>query len=119
MRSSEIPAEIVSTGHFLTRAQAANAAHVSGHVMATMNGMLRLGGRYAIQECYPAFMFRDKDHLEAFRDVVGRFNGDDSWLVLGWLNQGRSELGGRSPAAWIDEGRDPDRITHMADQAAG
>lgn len=84
-----------------------------------MDGLLRLGGRYAIQECYPAFMFHDPARLDAFRDVVGRFNGTDPWLVLGWLNQPRSDLGGRSPALWIAEGRDPDRVSRAAEQAAG
>ena len=95
MRASEIPAEIVSVGHFLTRAQAAHAVGVHGHDVLAMQGLLRLGSRFAIQECYPAFMFHG--HLEEFRDVVSRFDGADPWQVLGWMNEVRPELGGRSP----------------------
>ena len=102
-------------GHFLTRAQAAHAVGVQGHDVLAMQGLLRLGSRFAIQECYPAFMFHG--HLEEFRDVVSRFDGTDPWLVLGWMNEVRPELGGRSPAQWINEGRDSDRILSMAKRA--
>jgi hypothetical protein len=117
VRASEIPTEIVSIGHFLTRAEAARAAGVPSRVLAAMNGLVRLAGRYSIQEVYPAFMF--EEHLDAFRDIVARFNGTDPWLILGWLHQGRSELGGRSPAAWICDGHDPAPIGELAAHASG
>lgn len=118
MRPSEIPPEIVSIGHFLTRSEAAHLLGVPARTLLSMDNLLRLGGRVAIQEVYPGFQFRNREAFEAFREVVHRFGHTDPWLVLGWLNRRRTEFGGHSAVEWLHEGRDVSKVLQLAERAA-
>lgn len=87
-------------GPFLTRDEA------SARAAAGLDGVLGLGGRYALEEVYPAFQFTPEGYplpgLEEVQEALGdRF---DPWRTAAWLSEPHPGLGGRAPADWLREG---------------
>jgi hypothetical protein len=83
---------------------------MSGGAVLQMSGLLRIGGRFAIEEVYPGFMFSRPEQLDAYRRVVEEMDDLPPVEVIGWFHEPRPELGGKTPAAWLAESGDPGRV---------
>ena len=101
-------------GPFLTRSEAA-ARSPRG-----LDGVVGLGGRYALEEVYPAFQFTSEGYplpgLEAVREALGE--AFDAWKTAAWLSEPHLGLGGRAPADWLREGRPVGPVVELARQAS-
>ncbi len=100
-------------GPFLTRAEAAARSRRG------LDGVVALGGHYALEEVYPAFQFTPDGYplpgLDAVREALG--DGFDPWATAAWLSEPHLGLGGRAPADWLREGRPVDPVVDLARQA--
>lgn len=105
---------MTSVGHYLTRAQAAGRLRTSGRAVLSMPGLLRVGGRFAVQEVYPGFLFVRTELLDEFRQVVEELDDLPELEIIGWFHEPRHELGGKTPAMWMLEGHDPARVHALA-----
>ncbi len=104
---------ILLRGPFLTRREAA-ARTVDG-----LDGVLALGGAYAVEEVYPAFQFTPEGYplpgLGAVREALGE--GFDPWETAAWLSEPHPGLGGRTPADWLREGGPVAPVVELARRA--
>lgn len=94
----EVHQEIVFIGPFLTRDEVPAVEGDPAPVLA-------LGGPLALEEVYPAFQFHDGHVRSDVAEVAEHLLGSvDQWTACGWFASPRSDLGGRTPLQWLDEG---------------
>ncbi len=105
---------MTSIGHYLTRAQAARRLHTSARRLVQMAGLPRVNGRFAVEEVYPGFLFVRSELLDEFRWVVEELGDLPDLEIIGWFHEPRHELGGKTPAMWMLEGHDPERVHALA-----
>lgn len=97
---------LVLTGHFLTRQEAARRSGLTPGELLESPGVLHLGGTTMVQEAYPGFQFAPRGLREDVAAVVQAFGPRaDPWEICDWLTRANSMLGGRTPLRSLDEAR--------------
>jgi hypothetical protein len=92
-------------GPFYTRHEAAERAQLPPSELAGRSGLIRLTGRYAVEEVYFAFQFDDAGIRSDIAEVAKRLERHlDPCHSADWLARAHSELGGKAPLDWIHSG---------------
>jgi hypothetical protein len=97
----------VLRGHFLTRREAAIQAGMTGEKIQTLEGVIRIEGRYGSEEAYPALQFGNGGgFVPGLRDVVVQLAASLSGAALaGWVMAPQPALGGACVIDWLSAGK--------------
>ncbi len=106
--------EVVLTGHFWTRGEAARRAVMSPHELLVHRGLLRLGGTW-LEEVYCAFQFNEHGVREDVAAVVEVLEAHlDAATIADWIVRPNPGLATLSPLSWLDGGRSLDTALKVA-----
>jgi hypothetical protein len=116
--------EVVLTGHFWTRDEAARRAVMSTHELQVHPGLIRLGGDW-LEEVYCSFQFNEHGVREDIASVVEILARRlDPGAVADWMVRPNPDLATLSPLNWLNGGRSPETVRKVArtftgDQGSG
>ncbi|MGD2052248.1 MAG: hypothetical protein PVI35_07215 [Acidimicrobiia bacterium] len=111
--------EVVLTGHFWTRGEAARRAVMSTHELQIHPGLIRLGGTW-LEEVYCAFQFDEhgvRDDIASVVEILARRL--DPAAVADWIVRPNPDLATLSPLNWLNGGRSPEAVRKVARAVAG
>ncbi len=106
--------EVVLTGHFWTRGEAARRAVMSPHELLVHPGLLRLGGDW-LEEVYCAYQFNEHGVREDIAAVVEILAPHlDAATITDWMVRPNPRLATLSPLNWLDGNRSLDTVRNVA-----
>ncbi len=105
MNAEAIARGTVLLGPFYTRHEAARRANLPAPELAVRLGLIRLAGRFSVEEAYLAFQF-DADGIRSdIAEAVERLTRRlDPCRTADWLVRPHPDLAGKAPLEWLRSG---------------
>lgn len=105
-------------GPFLSQGDAADALQIDEaglHRLASEGALLSVLTESS-EQLYPAFQFHDGGTLPALKECLSLLSETrlSAYTILSWFLSPSEFLDGKTPATWLAEGRDPDRVLALA-----
>ncbi len=97
--------DTILLGPFYTRHEAAHRAQLSAAELIERDGLIRLAGRFSVEEAYFAFQFDVGGIRPDVAAAVTHLEQQlDPCRAADWLARPHPELAGRAPLEWLRSG---------------